>query len=178
MLQYRKLVDKAIYINRNELLCERVESFLEQTEFEKIHTFLSIKRNNEPDLSSLHKDLWANDVKVVISKTNFDRKEMKHYLFTDQTKLVKNEMQIPEPVGAVETPISDVDIIFIPLLLADQHGNRIGYGGGYYDRLLKETNAIKIGLSLSGPVNKIIQTEEWDIPLNYLITPFKIHTYG
>lgn len=178
MLQYRKLIDSAVYINRNELLCEQVNSFLNMLEFQKIHAFLTIKKNKEPNISSLFKIIWSQGKHIVVSKTDFENHEMRHYLYTPSTKLEINEKQIPEPVDAKESTIHDLDIIFVPLLVADQYGNRIGYGGGYYDQLLKETKAIKIGLSLSNPIDKFIQTDEWDIPLDYLITPYKVYNYG
>ena len=177
-LHYRRLVDKAVYLNRNELLCEQVESFLQLIEYQKVHTFLSIKRNREPDLSSLYPDLWALGKELVISRTDFESREMQHYRFEAATHLEKNHLGIPEPVDAQESSLEDVDLIFVPLLVTDKKGSRIGYGGGYYDSLLKETKAIKIGLSLSNPVDNLVQTDEWDIPLNYLITPYKIYRYG
>ena len=178
VLHYRRLVDKAVYLNRNELLCEQVESFLQAINFRKMHTFLAIKRNHEPDLSELYPTLWDTEKELVISSTDFETRQMRHYHFKDTTKLETNHLGIPEPVGADEVSIADLDLIFVPLLITDKEGSRIGYGGGYYDSLLKETKAIKIGLSLSNPVDKIMQTDKWDIPLNFLITPYKIYRYG
>ena len=178
ILQYRRLIDYAVYVNRNELLSEQVNSFIQHIDFKKIHTFLPIKNNREPDITSVYKLMWSQGKKIVVSKTDFKLTQMSHYLLTVTTELSDNEKGIPEPVNGEETIIEDVDIIFVPLIVADKAGNRIGYGGGYYDRLLKETKAIKIGLSLSGPVDKLSQSDEWDIPLDYLITPFKIFNYG
>ena len=178
ILQYRKLIDQAVYNNRNALLCERVDAFLQMLDFGKIHTFLTIRKNKEPDISSLNKVIWSTGKQIVVSKTDFEAHQMRHYLLTEGTRLKKNQKDIPEPVAAEETTIHDVDIIFVPLLVADDHGNRIGYGGGYYDQLLKETKAIKIGLSLSNPVDRIQQTDDWDILLDYLITPYKTYNYG
>ncbi len=104
--------------------------------------------------------------------------EMRHFSLTESTALVKNKFGIPEPTNSEEASIENLDLIFVPLLLCDKEGFRIGYGGGYYDRLLSETKALKVGLSLSPPADIILQREEWDIPLDYLITPFKTYNYG
>lgn len=178
ILQYRILADGLMYAQRNEQLCQAVTNFIERREIAKVHTFLAIKKNNEPDMSPLFEKLWDEGKQVVVSKTEFMFKQMRHYLLEEHTLLVSNKKGIPEPVNAEETKIDDLDIIFVPLLLSDKQGFRIGYGGGYYDRLLSETNSLKVGLSLSPPVDEILQKEDWDIPLDYLITPFKTYRYG
>ncbi|WP_436514680.1 5-formyltetrahydrofolate cyclo-ligase [Ekhidna sp. To15] len=178
ILHYRILADGLMYTQRNEQLCEAITSFLKGKDFQKIHTFLAIKENNEPDISPLFEKLWQDGKQVIVSKTDFMFKQMRHYLLEEHTQLELNKKGIPEPVGAVEIALDDLDIIFVPLLLSDKQGFRIGYGGGYYDRLLAETNSLKVGLSLSPPVDEILQKEDWDIPLDYLITPFKTYQYG
>ena len=178
ILQYRMLMDGLLYAQRNDQLCDSVSEFIEKNKVRKLHTFLSIQKNQEPDISGLLNSFWSSNIQVVVSKTDFMFKQMRHYDLANNTVLEENAKGIPEPVDAEETSIEDLDVIFVPLLVSDKLGYRIGYGGGYYDRLLSETKAMKVGLSLSPPVDKIIQTEEWDIPLDYLITPFKTYNYG
>lgn len=178
VLQYRMLMGNVIHKQRNEQLCETLTRFIEKRDIKKVHAFLSIQKNNEPDVRPLFKQWWSQDIKLVVSKTDFKFKQMHHYYLNDQTELVENKMGIPEPANGEEASIEDLDLILVPLLVSDKEGYRIGYGGGYYDRLLKETKALKVGLSLSPPVDEILQREEWDIPLDYLITPFKTYNYG
>ncbi len=172
------ILDRVMYSQRNEQLCESVANFLERKAISKLHIFLPIQKNNEPDITSLLPAFWSGNIQVVVSKTDFMFKQMRHYLMEEQTALIENRKGIPEPVDAEEISIEDLDLIFVPLLLSDRNGFRVGYGGGYYDRLLKETKALKVGLSLSPPVDEILQTEDWDVPLDYLITPFKTYNYG
>ncbi|MEO9483124.1 MAG: 5-formyltetrahydrofolate cyclo-ligase [Ekhidna sp.] len=178
ILHYRMLADGLMYAQRNEQLCQATINFIERREIKMIHTFLAIQKNNEPDISPLFEQWWKDGTKVVVSKTDFMFKQMRHYLLDAKTNLVINKKGIPEPIDAEEAVLNDVDVIFVPLLLSDKQGFRIGYGGGYYDRLLTETNTLKVGLSLSPPVDEILQREEWDIPLDYLITPYKTYQYG
>lgn len=178
VLQYRKLLGQELYLQRNTRVLSSLEKFLEVRKVQSIHTFLSMDKNREPDVSPLFKKWWSEDVRLVVSKIDFKLKQLFHYYVDDQTVLVKNKMGIPEPSEAKEVSIDNVDLILVPLLVSDKAGYRIGYGGGYYDRLLKETKALKVGLSLSPPVDEILQREEWDIPLDYLITPFKTYNYG
>ncbi|SNS49959.1 5-formyltetrahydrofolate cyclo-ligase [Ekhidna lutea] len=178
ILQYRMLLDKVLYDQRNKLLCESALTFIEERKINKLHTFLSIDKNNEPDVSNSFQSMWGKNIEIVVSRTNFQKRTMDHFTLEANTALVTNNKGIPEPQDAEETKIDDLDVIFVPLLTCDKNGFRIGYGGGYYDRLLAETKALKVGLSLSPPVDNIRQKEDWDIPLDYLITPFKTYNYG
>ena len=66
------------------------------------------------------------------------------------------------------------DIILVPLVAFDQNLNRIGYGGGYYDRalpkIISKKNIITIGLAYSFQYLKKISTSKYDIKLDYILT--------
>lgn len=72
-----------------------------------------------------------------------------------------------------------IEVVFVPLLAFDKQGNRVGYGKGFYDRFLKQckTDVVKIGLSLFDAEEEIEDVLENDIPLDYCITPNKIHEF-
>ena len=167
-----------MYFSRNEAVIASLQEFLNSLSFKSIHVFLPIENNHEPDVRTLFPGWWREGKMILTSSTDFVRKEMHHFILEEGTKLVVNHKGIPEPMNAKEGAIEDIQVILIPLLVADLLGNRIGYGGGYYDRLLHETKAVKIGLSLSPPLDKIEQVEDWDIRLDHLITPFKLYNYG
>ena len=87
-----------------------------------------------------------------------EENQLSHILLTDATLIRPNALGIPEPVGGLEVPIENVEVVFVPLLAYDKKGNRIGYGKGYYDRFLSTcpTRCIKIGLSFS-PQKRLYQ---------------------
>lgn len=178
VLHYRQLLFDDEFEKRNSNLMNSLLSFLNEKQFDSLHTFLPIAKNKEPNIQANLPQLWKRNIQVITSKTDFAQKRMTNYLLNSETGILTNERGIPEPVDGEEVSIANLDAILIPLLIADKQGNRIGYGGGYYDQLLKETKAVKIGLCLSDPVDKIVQTDEWDIPLDHLITPDKIYNYG
>ena len=74
---------------------------------------------------------------------------------------------------------SEIDVVFIPLLCFDKHGNRVGYGGGYYDKFLTKTKSscLKIGLSFFEPVDFIQGINMNDIPLDMCVTPEKLYNF-
>lgn len=61
-------------------------------------------------------------------------------------------------------------MIIIPMAAADRSGNRLGYGKGFYDRFLSESNAFKAGLVFSDFIFSEIPTESFDEKLDAIIT--------
>lgn len=104
---------------------------------------------------------------------------MTHFLLTDNTKIKKNEYNIPEPVNGLPVPVENIEVVFVPLLAFDVFGNRIGYGKGFYDKFLAncKPETVKIGLSFFESVNQIDDIFESDIKLDYCVTPQKIYTF-
>jgi 5-formyltetrahydrofolate cyclo-ligase len=100
-------------------------------------------------------------------------------LLTDSTVIKVNDWGIPEPVDGVEIPASKIEAVFIPLLVFDQKGNRIGYGKGFYDEFLSRCTkeVVKVGLSLFPAEKEIEEVNEHDVPLDYCVSPEKIYNF-
>jgi 5-formyltetrahydrofolate cyclo-ligase len=89
-----------------------------------------------------------------------------------------NRFGIPEPVTPREwlAPFQ-LDLVFVPLLAFDRRGNRIGYGGGYYDRSfaflkdqLRPTEPLLVGIAYDFQELSDIVTESWDVTLDFIAT--------
>ena len=106
----------------------------------------------------------------MVSKTDFKTKYMTHYWLNQETQLETNSLGIPEPMNAEPADFKDAELILVPLLVGDKHGNRIGYGGGYYDQLLKDYKGHSLGLSLL-PIVEEIDANPWDVPLDDILFP-------
>ncbi|MCR9263795.1 MAG: 5-formyltetrahydrofolate cyclo-ligase [Flavobacteriaceae bacterium] len=148
-------------------------------DFFYFHTFLGIEENKEVDTLPLITLLQGKDKNVVIPKVSGEH-SMENYLLTDNTVFRKNKWHIPEPVDGIVVPEDKIDVVFLPLLAFDAHGNRVGYGKGYYDTFLhkcrKET--IKIGLSFFKAEETLItDVHENDVTLDYCVTPEKVYTF-
>jgi 5-formyltetrahydrofolate cyclo-ligase len=143
------------------------------------HVFLPIVEHKEVNTEFILHLLAGKDKEVVISKSDFDTRNMTHFLLTDNTKIKKNEYNIPEPVDGLEVPSSKIDVVFVPLLAFDTSGNRVGYGKGFYDKFLSECKpeTIKIGLSFFEAETEITDVFEGDIKLDYCVTPEKIYKF-
>lgn len=143
------------------------------------HLFLTIEEQKEIDTEFILQILAGKDKEIVIAKSDFETRKMTHFLLTDNTKIKKNEYNIPEPVNGLEVPVSMIEVVFVPLLAFDKQGHRVGYGKGFYDQFLAECHpeTIKIGLSFFEAEDKIEDVFESDIPLNYCVTPSKIYQF-
>ena len=86
-----------------------------------------------------------------------------------------NKYGISEPSSSKKV---NPDIIFIPLVAFDRNLNRLGYGGGFYDRYLEKIRKIKktvnIGLAFSHQRVKKIPISKFDKKLDYIITEKEI----
>ncbi|MEO0796038.1 MAG: 5-formyltetrahydrofolate cyclo-ligase [Verrucomicrobiota bacterium] len=69
-----------------------------------------------------------------------------------------------------EVDPSIAEIVVVPGAAFDLRGNRIGYGKGYYDRLLEGVSAVKIGLAFDRQMMETIPVEDHDIPMDILVT--------
>jgi len=143
------------------------------------HVFLPIEEHKEVNTEYVLHLLSGKDKEILISKSDFETRKMTHFLLTDNTKIKKNEYNIPEPVDGIEVPSSKVEVVFVPLLAFDVFGNRIGYGKGFYDKFLAECKpeTLKIGLSFFEAVSQIDDVFESDIKLDYCVTPDKIYKF-
>ena len=121
------------------------------------------------DLELLRK--FENDrfnISLPVIKKNF---QMDFYKWSFSESLKVNKYGIPEPDAK---NIVYPDIILIPLVAFDKNLNRLGYGGGYYDRLIvrlsKKKKILKIGLAF--PIQKIdkVPTNVYDQKLDYVVT--------
>lgn len=137
------------------------------------HIFLSIVEHKEVDTELILHLLAGKDKEIIISKADFETRKMTHFLLTDNTKIKKNEYNIPEPVDGIEVPTKKIEVVFVPLLAYDKKGNRVGYGKGFYDTFLADCTpqTIKIGLSFFEAEQNITDIFDSDVQLDYCITP-------
>ena len=143
------------------------------------HIFLSIEEKKEINTDYILNILSGKDKNILISKSNFKTGNMINYLLTDNTIIIKNSFNIPEPVDGIQILNEKIDVVLMPLLAFDKVGNRVGYGKGFYDRFLANCNpeTLKIGLSFFESENEISGIFESDIRLDYCVTPANIYKF-
>jgi 5-formyltetrahydrofolate cyclo-ligase len=179
--KYKKLRQNLSEVEIDEMSLAIANRLLALPIWEKtyFHIFLSIVEHKEVDTELILHLLSGKDKEIIISKSDFATREMTHFLLTDNTKIKKNEYNIPEPIDGIEVPSKKIDVVFVPLLAYDLKGNRVGYGKGFYDKFLSDCklDTIKIGLSFYEPEKLITDIFESDVKLDYCVTPNSIHTF-
>ena len=89
----------------------------------------------------------------------------------EQTRLHLGAFEIEEPDGNDLTDIADIELIIVPAVAYDRHGNRVGRGKGYYDRMLAGSRATKVGVGYDFQlIDDAIDTDSHDVPVDLVIT--------
>jgi 5-formyltetrahydrofolate cyclo-ligase len=156
------------------------------------HLSVTLSYDGEIDLTPFIEWCWAENKQVYLPVIHPHKiGEMVFLAYTPSTPMMTNRYGIKEPQlnipnGKPESRIQmqtteiysakHLDIIFTPLVAFDQQGNRIGMGGGYYDRLLapwfaEKQGAYPIGLAHDCQCVEALPIQEWDVPLPEIITP-------
>ena len=178
-LQKRLAVTEADCLNYSRQICEHFFLNFDLSFLNVIHLYLPIEKNKEPDTWLILDRVRREFPTVRISVPRVKDNRLENIFFEDLHQLEKNAWGILEPKQGVPTPIEKIDLVIVPLLAIDQIGHRVGYGKGFYDRFLKECkpDCKKVGLSFFEPVEKITDSEEYDVALTHCITPYQLHKF-
>ena len=108
-----------------------------------------------------------------------DNVSMQAVAVNKNTVLEENRFKIPEPVSNDFIEPQLIDVVFVPLLAFDNKGYRVGYGKGFYDRYLPKCadDVVKIGFSYFESIDAIDDVNEYDVPLNYCISPTRVYEF-
>jgi 5-formyltetrahydrofolate cyclo-ligase len=93
-----------------------------------------------------------------------------------QSRLPRHPLGMRQPAMGKSLKASQLDVLIMPLVAADKQGNRMGMGGGYYDRTLAKAKSkpLKIGWAYDFQLVEKLNANPWDITLDALITPSKL----
>ena len=142
------------------------------------HIFLTVPEKREVDTSFLTALLRRQGKQIAVPKMA-PQGSLTHILLSDDTLLSPNRWGILEPAEGESVSPGAIEVVFVPLLAFDEKGNRVGYGGGYYDRFLGQCrkDTIAVGLSFFGPVKEISDLHAGDVPLHYVVCPEQIYAF-
>ena len=141
------------------------------------HIFLSIRGKKEINTEYLLHILQGKDKNICVPVMR-ENAQLEHILLQDNTRISLAKFGVPEPEDGIAIASDKIQVVFVPLLAYDKKGNRTGYGKGFYDRFLSQTNpdTLFIGLSFFKPEEQI-PADQYDIPLDYCITPTKTYAF-
>jgi len=174
LLMKRKGLSSYDYKSVNKQILHRLVHLDTFKKAQTIHIYLPIVKQKEVDTLPVIGSLLEKGKNVVVPITEFDRIALRHVALDNMKDLKTNRWGVPEPVQQIDIDIQELDLVIVPMVGGDMHGNRLGYGKGYYDSFLKEVNCPKIGLLPETCLVDNIPVEEHDVPLDYLITEDRI----
>mgnify|MGYP001266741433 FL=1 len=173
---------------RNKIIKVRNKKFDKnlKIDLDKFISFLKIKKLNSKNVGGYYPSNYEIDdleLLVLLKKKNFKvslpiikkNNQMNFYNWSINDPLKINKFGIPEPlVSKIIYP----DILLVPLVAYDGHLNRLGYGGGYYDRYIEKLEkikkVIKIGLAFSFQKISSIPINQYDKRLDFIVTEKEI----
>ena len=111
---------------------------------------------------------WGKEKTVLLPCVKGDDLEIRY--FEGEDKLQPGEaFGIGEPVGELFTEPDKIDVVLVPGVAFDKQGNRLGRGKGYYDKILKNTSAYKIGVCFDFQFVENVPTDEYDVKMDEVI---------
>ena len=173
---------------RNKIIKIRKEKFDKDFKINlvKFISFLKINKLNFKSIGGYYPSNYEIDdlnILDLLEKKNFKvslpiikkDNQMNFYSWSRNDPLKINKFGIPEPVS---TKVFYPDILLVPLVAYDSSLNRVGYGGGYYDRYIEKIEKIKkvtkIGLAFSFQKISSIPINQYDKRLNFIVTEKEI----
>lgn len=158
------------------LLSEKIFNNLRNHSFfcNSAHVMVYLDFKNEVKTDSIINYCLENNKKVYIPICIPETHELCISRITSLKELQSGHFGIREP-KAEYIRLSDsslVDLVLVPGVVFDSSGNRIGFGAGYYDRFMRrlESGVIKVGLAYAFQIADSIPSDEYDIPMDYIVT--------
>jgi 5-formyltetrahydrofolate cyclo-ligase len=146
-----------------------------------ILSYYPIEQNNEVDTFLITDYLHFKNPVLHLCYPRIDRAifTMEAVVCSADSIFEANAYNIPEPVDTTIARPSDLDLVLVPMIACDIKGNRVGYGKGFYDRFLKECreDCLRIGFSYFEPVDSIDDANDFDVPLDFCITPQRTYVF-
>ena len=175
LLRRRDQIPPAVRHEKNRMIRERLLTLGEFRNAGTIFFYASFR--TEVDTTELIKTALSLGKRVVLPKVDRDRHELLLYQISDFAELTPGYLGIPEPpFQEKQLSVLDVDLVIIPGAGFDVSGSRIGYGGGYYDRLL---SGLQKYIPVIAPVfgeqiMDVIPSEPHDIRVQMIVTDSRV----
>ena len=161
-----------------EQLAELALNYAPVTAARNIALFLSV--DGELNTRPLIARLWHLKKAVYLPVLHpFSPGNLLFLRYSPDTPLLPNKLRIPEPPLDIRQLITldQLNLMLVPLVAFDQHGQRLGMGGGFYDRTLqnwRQHGFLPVGLAHDCQQVDSLPVAEWDVPLPAVMTPSKL----
>lgn len=133
---------------------------------------ITISMDLEWDTKEIIKEAWIQNKTVCAPKSNPNNHQLAFYTIDTFQQVEQSSYGLLEPIPALTTKVNQmkIDLMIVPGIVFDLYGFRIGFGGGYYDRLLMDFPHKTCSLVSEKQLVDQLPSESHDIPIHYLIT--------
>ena len=165
----RDSIDTAVRNNQDAIIFQK---FFELKEYKRANTiFVYVSFGSEVETKRIIEKIIYDGKCAVIPKCDKKNHIMHTFKIDCLGQLKKGAYGIEEPCeGCAEVFKEQIDLAVVPGLCFDLKGNRLGYGGGYYDRFLADFKGFTVGLSYNECIIDIVPTDEYDCRLDLIIS--------
>jgi 5-formyltetrahydrofolate cyclo-ligase len=185
----KRQIIRTDYRNKRQMLSAEQQSIaankilntcIKSTQLDKVQTIACyIANDGEIDPTAIIDYCWQQGKSVLLPALHpFSKGHLLFVEYLPNSATRKNCFGINEPIvtGSNLCILENIELILTPLVAFDVMGNRLGMGGGYYDRTLApiRRNSLQtqlIGLAHACQQTDRLLTDSWDIPLNAIATP-------
>ncbi|WP_297895572.1 5-formyltetrahydrofolate cyclo-ligase [Shewanella sp.] len=159
--------------------CQRMLDALKVNQVK--HVALYLTHDGELATPPLIEALWQLGIQTYLPRLHpFNAGQLVFLHYSANTPMQPNQFGILEPKLDVRAimPIERLDVVITPLVAFDLKGNRMGMGGGYYDRTLAnwqdKGKPLPMGYAHDCQQVTHLPCEHWDVPLPFIITPSRV----
>lgn len=139
------------------------------------YIFCYINMEKEPDTRPIIESAWNSGKHVAVPRCTGPG-QMSLFQIHSYADLKPGSYRIPEPIPSCrEIDPSEIDFAIIPCVSCDRSCNRLGHGGGYYDRYLENTKTICAALCREALLLDQVSLETYDQPVTMVITEKQIY---
>jgi 5-formyltetrahydrofolate cyclo-ligase len=174
MKQKRSALPKKEYEEKSKILCHHIQT---HDIFQSKHSILFFAPSfNEPNIFPLAEQ-YLSQKKIHFPRVSGNELEIKRVF--EHKKLKEGFRSILEPEKYLpNTSPQKIDLVLVPALAIDTKGNRLGFGGGFYDRLLQHYSAIKMAVIFDFQYIPQLPHQHFDIPMNAVATESGIFSFN
>ena len=149
-------------------IAERVLTLPEYRQAKKVMCYASVI--GEVNTAPLNARILEDGKELFLPKISKEKGRMVAVPVKDLASLRRGRMGIPEPPKGEGADPMGIDLILVPGIAFDRKGGRVGFGGGYYDRFLPETKALRVALAFNMQLVEDTHPEPHDQSVDMLIT--------
>ncbi|HEX13042.1 MAG TPA: 5-formyltetrahydrofolate cyclo-ligase [Desulfurella acetivorans] len=164
-LNERRLYSKKFVLSKSQIISKKLADFLKNKRIKNVVSYNPINNEVQPNFFII-----GNSFNIFFTKM-----EGKFLRIAKSKSFKKGKFSVLEPFCGIFAFKKNIDCFIVPALAVDKRGYRVGYGLGFYDKLLRNSKALKVGVCFDFQVkNFYIQEDDFDVSLDYIITEKRI----